>query len=899
MSDPLPVLVADLLEESARDFLEGVARENEETWVPLVAAPVDTSPHFLEVYTPGGGEPLRLVAVPVGPPSEFGFPLRLSLPGSELPPPATASSSIPVGHVVEVGVDGVSAIEPAQPGRPGRRLSSYSFARADTPTQLKSGGQVSSRRPSIRLSQEHVADLSGEPPPASSAARDALVGRSIAGGKLVIEGLIGTGMMGAVYKAVHRELRMPVAVKVMHEVYQRDVDFCRRFYAEALAASRLNHPNLVRVIDFGQEADGLLYLAMEFLAGGHLRQVAYQEGPLSPKRIADLMMQVCAGLGQAHARGIIHRDVKPDNFMVVTSQNDDGEPMQQLKVCDFGLAIQRNDASAERFAGTPVYMSPEQVRGEDLDLRTDVYSCGVIIYELATGHVPFLADDPRMVMQMHVTQPVPSILAIKPDADPRVDKIVQRAMKKSRDERYPSMRELRADLKDLLREPSFDLEAEVRNASSKPPPPAQPEPTPDPPSSPRMSIPAPAPPRRHSSDQIAAVPDPNAVRNASPSWLEEKENSYAQFFNDMNTKKTEDTVASLTRDPKAWITRFIAERDPRQFDFMFEEMELLVPKLASVADARTLWALSSTVLGLATDETRPANVRARAATFQRVFYDPTHLARIAERMQLRNDEHREPARSMLVRAGIAGAYALYGARVKHAADPAVRRPFIDTMRMIGEAAWPVVRAALEKIPDTAITGDHPIAATLAEDLLLGVPTLRDEVAGHAVAKYVRAKEPRLARAATQALGRLWAERAAPLLLGLLADADDGVRIAAIHGLRQISALDEHVVRRLAPILTGRVPAGLQLYQTVVVAMEFVTLDARPVAVPLLVQLLREPSTVDVIVLAASKSLLSVMGNEARAVVIDRSDRAAEPLKSHLLDLLKDPELPQAELEHLD
>ncbi|MBS2014983.1 MAG: protein kinase [Deltaproteobacteria bacterium] len=896
MSDRLPVLVADLLEESARDFLEGVARENEETWVPLVAAPVDASPHILEVYTPSGGEPLRLVAVPLGPPSEYGFPLRLSMPGSELPP---RTSEVPAVNVVEVGVEGIDVVEPAQPGKPGRRLSSYSFARADTPTQMK-GAQVSSRKPSIRVSISHAKDLGGEPPPPPAVVHDPLVGRSIAGGKLVIEDLIGTGMMGAVYRAVHRELRMPVAVKVMHEVYQRDVEFCRRFYAEALAASRLDHPNLVRVIDFGQEADGLLYLAMEFLPGAQLRQIAYEEGPMSARRIAELMMQVCAGLGQAHARGIIHRDVKPDNFMIVTAHNDDGEPIQQLKVCDFGLAIRRSEATTERFAGTPVYMSPEQVRGEDLDLRTDIYSCGVIIYELATGHVPFLADDPRAVMQLHLTEPVPSVLARRPDADPRIDAIVRRAMSKVRDERYPSMRELRADLKELLRSPAFDLEAEVRRASSRPPP-AQPEPSPPPPSSPHLSIPAPAPPQRHESDEFAAVLDPRAepMRKPSPSWLEEKENSYAQFFNEMNTKKAEDTRTSLTRDPKAWIARFLAERDPRAFDFMFDEIELLVPQLAAAADARTLWALSSTIHGLATDDSRPAKVKARAQRFQRVFYDPTHLARIAERMELRNDEHREPARSMLVRAGVAGAYALYGARVKHAMDPAVRRPFIDTMRIIGEAGWPVVRAALEKIPDAAITGEHPVAATLAEDLLLCVPALRDESAGNIVAKYVRAKEPRLCRAATQALGRLWAERAAPLLLGLLSDPDDGVRIAAIHGLRQISALDEHAVRRLAPILTGRVPSGPQLYQTVVVALEFVTLDARPVAVPLLVQLLRDASTPDVIVLAASKSLLSVMGNEARAVVIDRSDRAAEPLKSHLFELLKDPELPQAELENLD
>ena len=245
----------------------------------------------------------------------------------------------------------------------------------------------------------------------------------------------------------------------------------------------------------------------------------------------------------------------------------------------------------------------------------------------------------------------------------------------------------------------------------------------------------------------------------------------------------------------------------------------------------------------------------------RVFSDPALLAPIAERLLAREDDQREAARALVLDAGVAGAYALYGARVKLATEPTVREPFVATMKALGESAWPVVRAALERIPAAALTGGHPVAAVLAEDLLLCVPTL-------------------------------------PLLLALLDVADDGVRSAAIAGLREIGAVDEHVVRRLIPILSKKVAAGNVLRITAVTALEFVTVDARAVAVPILVQLVRDKTQDDPTAFAAARALLSVMGNEARAVVIERSDFAAEPLKSHLLVLLRDPKLPEIDAKDL-
>jgi eukaryotic-like serine/threonine-protein kinase len=909
VADLLPVLVADLNEDSARDFLEEVARENEEAWVPLVAAPMDGSKHLLEIYTPRSPEPLRLLAHPTGPPTEHGFPLRLSLPeGAD----ADALSVRSVEHI-EVGLD--VTIEPSP-----EPLSAASRGRRDTPTLLRVG---TARRPTpIVMSEVHTAELGGDAAVASPDEPGSLVGRSLAGGKLQIESLVGTGMMGAVYKALHRELRIHVAVKVLHESYQRDVDFCRRFYAEALAASRLDHPNLVRVYDFGQEPDGLLYLSMEFVAGRSVRTALAEEGPMPGKRIAEIMMQVCAGLGQAHTRGIVHRDIKPDNVVLVRRQDDDGHPFEQVKVCDFGLALLRaGDSTSERFAGTPVYMSPEQCRGEELDARTDVYACGIMLYELATGTVPFLSDKPIVVINRHLTMPPPPLAGVRADVDPRLESIVQTALKKSRDDRHATARALRAELKVLLSPPSrFDLvhEASQIEAPSPSPSPVSVRgadasraaqraaqrsvaPPPSAPSLRPVAAAASSEPEIEEARPAAPIPAPPSSRSLPPSWLEDKQDSYSQFLHEMASgdKRAAEVSVSLARDPKTWLTKLVEERDARIVDKMLTEVEAAARLLAQRSDARTLRALSSTIHGIATDDSRHPALRRSAASVMKVFADPSLLAPIAERLLTRDDDSRDACRTLVLHAGIAGAYALYGARVKLAAEPATREPFVDTMKALGDAAWPVVRAALERIPAAALTGEHPRAADLAEDLLLCVPSLRDEAAGHLVAKYVRASEPALSRAATQALGRLWAERAAPLLLALLDVADDGVRIAAIAGLREIGAVDEHVVRRLVPILARKVEASQELQLVTVAALEFVTLDARPVAVPLLVQLVRNAALDDATVLAASKALLSVMGNEARSVVIDRSDLAEEPLKSHLLVLLRDPKLPEIDAKDLN
>jgi serine/threonine protein kinase len=297
---------------------------------------------------------------------------------------------------------------------------------------------------------------------------DLIVGRTIAG-KYVVETLIGSGAMGAVFRARQVALEKTVAIKVMHGEHANDPAFAGRFQREAKAASRLNHPNSIQILDFGAEPDGLLYIAMEYLDGRSLHHVLRDEWPLAPTRVADILMQTLAALAVAHDMGVVHRDLKPENVMVLNGTDDDGRPKDVVKVCDFGIAKITDPrayrGSAERdsegpvttagfLVGTPEYMSPEQGRGEKLDPRSDLYSVGVILFEMLTKRVPFEAENAIGVVLKHITEdpPVPSQLA--PGVDPRLDAIALHALRKFREERFQSAREMRAELRLVVDRPS-------------------------------------------------------------------------------------------------------------------------------------------------------------------------------------------------------------------------------------------------------------------------------------------------------------------------------------------------------------------------------------------------------------------------------------------------------------
>jgi eukaryotic-like serine/threonine-protein kinase len=299
-------------------------------------------------------------------------------------------------------------------------------------------------------------------------AHGALIGRTIAG-KFLIEAPLGAGAMGAVFRARQVALEKTVAIKVLHGEHAGDASFVARFQREAKAASRLNHPNSMQVIDFGAEPDGLLYIAMEYLDGRNLHRVLKEEGPLDAPRIVDIVMQTLAALAVAHDMGVVHRDLKPDNIMILSGTDDDGRPKDIVKVCDFGIA-KISDSRAYRngpqrtsdaplttaglMIGTPEYMSPEQGSGMKLDARSDLYSVGVILFEMLTGRVPFETENALGTILKHLNEVPPRPSEIAPHVDLRLEAVCLRALRKDREQRFAGAREMRAELRAALDGPA-------------------------------------------------------------------------------------------------------------------------------------------------------------------------------------------------------------------------------------------------------------------------------------------------------------------------------------------------------------------------------------------------------------------------------------------------------------
>jgi serine/threonine-protein kinase len=275
----------------------------------------------------------------------------------------------------------------------------------------------------------------------------------VVGNKYRIEAPIGSGAVGAVYRASHGDLGRLVAIKVLHPHCRTDPHLLASFRAEARSASLLDHPNVTVVHDFGEDPDGTVYIVMEHLPGATLQSVIDEERRLVPKRAIAIMLQVCAALAAAHERGIVHRDVKPDNIMLVQSRDDEGFPFEVAKVCDFGIAALAGpgltiQGDGELTAGTPEYMAPEQALGRT-DARTDVYACGVVLYEMLTGAAPFQGATPREILARHASE-VPRRISEVVVIDARLEALVLRALEKQPDRRFATMRELRAALKKLL-----------------------------------------------------------------------------------------------------------------------------------------------------------------------------------------------------------------------------------------------------------------------------------------------------------------------------------------------------------------------------------------------------------------------------------------------------------------
>ncbi|TNF30397.1 MAG: serine/threonine protein kinase, partial [Deltaproteobacteria bacterium] len=283
----------------------------------------------------------------------------------------------------------------------------------------------------------------------------AMIGRTFADGRYRLVREIGSGAMGSVYEAVHEALGRTVAIKLLHPEMMQRPRYADRFRREARAASLLRHRNSVQLLDFGNDGP-FFYLVMEYLNGRTLGEVIDAEGPLPASRAIHVMAQVCAALGAAHDQSIVHRDIKPSNILLTPWIDDDGRPSELVKVLDFGIAkIQshEDDDPVDRtltlegdVCGTPEYMSPEQAEGRKLDNRSDLYACGIVLFHMLTGDVPFYGDTPlaTMVKQVAATPPSPS--ALNAAVSPELEAIVLRCLAKKRDERFPTVRALRTAL---------------------------------------------------------------------------------------------------------------------------------------------------------------------------------------------------------------------------------------------------------------------------------------------------------------------------------------------------------------------------------------------------------------------------------------------------------------------
>lgn len=310
-----------------------------------------------------------------------------------------------------------------------------------------------------------------EAPPVSLA--DPRLG-SVLTGRYRLEKLIGKGGMGRVYLATQFPLNRPVAVKILNpEFQQKDPQFVRRFFLEASTAARLTHPNTITVFDYGEAESGELFIVMEFLNGRPLSKVISAEAPFPAERVLHIALQICRALREAHQKGIIHRDLKPGNILLL----EEGDDVDFVKVLDFGLVKLFTPPSEARsedqepltpgahgegageltragmFLGSPKYMSPEQIQGNHLDPRTDIYSLGVLMFQMLAGKPPYSGATSVEVIYKHVNHPVPSVADVVPglEVPEELERLVRQCMSKDRDERFPSMGDLLIRLKEVRR----------------------------------------------------------------------------------------------------------------------------------------------------------------------------------------------------------------------------------------------------------------------------------------------------------------------------------------------------------------------------------------------------------------------------------------------------------------
>ncbi len=282
---------------------------------------------------------------------------------------------------------------------------------------------------------------------------DPLIGRVI-NDRFRIVSAIARGGMGKVYRAEQAPLGREVALKVLNPNYngENDPEFHKRFFLEASTCSKLSHPNTVTIFDYGRTDDDVYYIAMELLEGRTLHRMLRDDGAFPTSRALHIARQVCRSLREAHGLGVIHRDLKPANIFLVRH----GDENDFVKVLDFGLVKDLGDNGEDLtqtglFMGSPKYMSPEQIRGEKVDGRADIYALGVILYEMLTGKVPFDRPNSVNILMAHVHEAPPPIAQTNPavSVSPAVEQLVMKAMAKQPADRFASMDEMLVALKNV------------------------------------------------------------------------------------------------------------------------------------------------------------------------------------------------------------------------------------------------------------------------------------------------------------------------------------------------------------------------------------------------------------------------------------------------------------------
>jgi serine/threonine-protein kinase len=293
-----------------------------------------------------------------------------------------------------------------------------------------------------------------------------MIGTVLAGRYELLE-ILGQGGMAVVYKARQKGSNQPIAIKMLHEDLVADAAALKRFEQEELAISRLNHPHILRVYEIGTMDRSRPYIATELIEGASLESVLKEAGRLPLAVSLSIFIQACSGLAHAHKQGVIHRDLKPSNLMLIDNEKDDSI---FVKIVDFGIAklmfledAQKSDGKKDQIVGSPLYMSPEQCRGENLDARSDIYSLGCVMYKTVTGVAPFHGKDLTELLNKQINDLPASFRVASPHLKlPRkLESIIFRAMAKDRADRYQSMNELKRDLLALSKKYSGEKELPI------------------------------------------------------------------------------------------------------------------------------------------------------------------------------------------------------------------------------------------------------------------------------------------------------------------------------------------------------------------------------------------------------------------------------------------------------